>query len=136
MPYPHARPCQYCLLLFFFSHFQPCSRYYHGLTSHITAVVAWPLTHIAPRYPKENICSMRMEKGCISNPMLSFSTPSSLFPTCLSVALSLSVCTTALDLLAPGSCYAHNIQDQSSLVIGQRGFRQRKKEAPVTSKDI
>lgn len=52
---------------------------------------------------------------------------SSLFPHCLpfflTVSLSLCLCLSVLqhwqDLLAPGSCYAHNILDQSSLVIGQ-----------------
>lgn len=57
-------------------------------------------------------------------------------PVSLSLCLCLPVHPHWQDLLAPGSCYVHNILDQSSLVIGQRGFSQRKKEAPVTGKDI
>lgn len=106
-------------------HFQPWSEYYHGLTSHITPVLASGPHSSMPSWRKTS-AAWGGGKGASATLLLSLPTHFSLF---LAVFLSLCLCLSVqqhwLDLLAPGSCYAHNILDQSSLVIGQCGFGQR-----------
>lgn len=114
--HPHDRPWQYFIpfpSLWNTLHVQACGNYH--LTSHITPVMASNLC-----YPKENTCSRR--RAALFHYFLHFFSFTYQFvfsSPCLSVQPRWE------DLVAPESRYVYNILDQSSLVSGQRRFRQR-----------
>ncbi len=110
--------------------FQLRTKYNHCIRSHITPV----LTSDPHR---STLSHETWETIAFATPKISFCAQPLLLFIFLSVCLSLSVCTTALVgfINSWKLLYAHYTLDQSSLVIGQREFRQRKKEAPATSED-
>lgn len=127
---PHASPCQWFLPLCFFL----WEIYYisnPGASTitvlHHTSPQSWPLAHTAPCHPEgKHLLHEEGGKGASATLQLSLPARFSLFlAVSPSLCLYLSVQQRWLDLLAPGSCYAHNILDQSSLVIGQCGSGQR-----------
>lgn len=122
MPNHHASLCQRFLFLF---HFE-CTTF-PALRQHLhqASPQSWPLTHISTCDPKESVCSVRRwKKGTWA---LSF--PHAL-PFCLSALQHWQ------DLVALGSCCANNILDQSSLVTGQHGFKQRGKKRHLSQAKI
>lgn len=120
MPNHHASLCQCSLFLLHFecTTFPALRQHYHGLTSRTTSVLASD-----PHF------SMRSEGKRLQHAALALSFPHTL-PFCPSALQHWQ------DLVALGSFCANNILDQSSLVIGQRGFKQREKKKLLSQAEI
>lgn len=125
MPNHHASLCQCSLFLLHFecTTFPALRQHYHGLTSRTTSVLASD-PHFSMRSEGKRLQHQEVKKAALA----------------LSFPHTLPFCPSALqhwqDLVALGSFCANNILDQSSLVIGQRGFKQREKKKLLSQAEI